>query len=178
MSPLRFAIIAAMDQNRGIGINNKLPWRLKGDLEFFSRITSVAPPMKINAVIMGRKTWESLPPKSRPLPNRLNIVLTRQNYELPSDVLKAASLDETLEVLSQRSDLHEIFVIGGANVYEQAIQHPSCHKIYLTEVLGNFECDTFFPAIPQHFTKISSSEIYHENDLGYRFLVFESNPLP
>lgn len=175
MSQKGFSLIAAMDQQRGIGIDNKLPWRLKGDLDYFSQTTIQAPPGKMNAVIMGRKTWESLPKKSQPLSNRLNIVLTKQNYALPQAIIKAGSLEEALDFLKKRNDLNEIFIIGGASVYDQSIHHPQCEKIYLTEVEGNFNCDTFFPTIPDSFKLVYISEQHEENNLKYKFLTFEKN---
>lgn len=215
---MNFSLIAAVDKNLGIGIQNRLPWRLKADLKYFSDITSIAAPEKINAVIMGRKTWESLPEKSRPLKGRLNVVLSRQALELhkrsvnfnddefpglnkkneqllslyegkniqnqlnkknvqsldeKEKVLWCYSLDEALQILEKMPEIDQVFVIGGANVYEQAIQHPSCQKIYLTQVEATFECDAFFPTIPSSFLKRDVSEAMNENGLEFRFVVYE-----
>lgn len=142
MSKLHFSLIAAVDRNFGIGKSGKMPWHLPDDLEYFSRITTGN---GNNAVIMGRTTWESLPAKHRPLPNRLNIALsTDAKYVFPNGVMRAGSFDEALAIC-QLSHTHEIFVIGGANVFAQAIKHPSCRKIYLTVLDAEFDCDTFFP---------------------------------
>src|SRR3990172_2849902 len=134
---MKFSIIAAADKKMGIGIGNKLPWKLAGDLKYFSETTTKASPGKMNAVIMGRKTWESLPEKHRPLAGRLNVVLSRNELPLPDGVLRASSLDDAFEKLSapprhegglRRADVDEVFVIGGASLDEQAIHHPHFEK--------------------------------------------------
>ena len=164
-----FSIIAAMDSQRGIGLGGKLPWRLQGDMYHFRQI-SVG--RGKNAVIMGRNTWESLPKKFRPLPQRLNVVLSRQSLNLPGAVLSANSLTAALE-LPEVKLAEEVFIIGGAHVYAQAIVHPDCHKIYLTEIEGDFGCDAFFPEIPLGFSKVSVSEPITEGNLTYRFTEYE-----
>jgi dihydrofolate reductase len=174
---MKFSVIAAADKNLGIGIKNNLPWRLRGDMKYFSHVTCEAPEGKVNAVIMGRKTWESLPKKHRPLKGRLNVVLTR-NFEafgdVPEIVILASSLDDALAKLEQRTDVNEVFIIGGANVYAQAVEHPACEKIYLTEVEGEFNCDAFFPRFSkEEFGVVSESEVTSENEVRYRFLVYE-----
>lgn len=184
-----FSLVAAVDKNFGIGIQNRLPWRLKNDLKYFSELTSKAAPGKVNAVIMGRKTWQSLPEKSKPLPDRVNVILSRHNVEnfdpktlnkkntqhksAGSEILSSTSLDDALQTLEKNAKIDKVFIIGGANVFEQAILHPSCQKIYLTEVNAEFECDTFFPRIPKSFIKKEESEIMKENELEFRFMVFE-----
>lgn len=179
---MKFSIIAAMDTHRGIGMQNRLPWRLKGDLKHFSDVTTATQEGFRNAVIMGRKTWESLPENSRPLKNRLNVVLSRSPQKLPEDVIGAASLDEAFEKLREKQGpasrggltLDRIFVIGGANLYAQAVVHPDCEKLYITEVLAEFPCDAFFPEIPAGFIKKEISETHEENGISYRFTVYEN----
>lgn len=167
---MNFSIIAAADLNNGIGKNGKIPWHIPADLKYFSKITRGSGK---NAVIMGRTTWESLPPSHKPLKDRLNIVLTRSaDLKLPAGVLKAGSLDEALAT-AKKQGTSEIFVIGGAQVYAQAINHPNCGKIYLTRVLASFECDAFFPKIdPTKFKKNSISEIRKENNISFEFDVY------
>ena len=164
-----FAIVVAMDEQYGIGKNGQLAWHLSVDLKHFKEVTTATlNPAKTNAVIMGRKTWESLPPKFRPLPGRLNIVLTREaGFVLPSGVLKAASLDEALSQI--KPDIEGIFVIGGAQIYSQAIDHPACQKLYVTHLKGHFQCDAFFPAIHKQFVLISASEVQAEGKLNFHF---------
>jgi len=169
--PMRpFSIIVAFDAKYGIGKNGLLPWSLPQDLKHFKEITTaVANPAKKNAVIMGRKTWESLPSRFRPLPGRVNMVLSREaRLDLPSGVLSSISLDEALNKLST-ADIENIFVIGGAQIYAFAIEHPSCHKLYVTHVQGEFDCDAFFPPISKNFITISASEPSEEGGVGFHF---------
>ncbi|MBX9669992.1 MAG: dihydrofolate reductase [Candidatus Obscuribacterales bacterium] len=174
----RFGIVVACDLNRGIGKNNQLPWRLSADLKYFKQITSTTTePKKYNAVIMGRKTWESIPPQHRPLPNRYNIVLTRNpNYPVPQGVFRFASLDETFEKL-QEGPIEQVFIIGGAEIYNQAIQHERIGFLHLTEIRHRYDCDTFFPDYKQFFQLISSSEIQSENGIEFCFKVYKPNLL-
>ncbi len=168
-----FSCIVAMDDKRGIGKNGRLPWHLPGELRHFKTITErTANPNQVNAVIMGRKTWESLPDKFRPLPNRLNCVLTRnKSYPLPSQVIMAADFERGLELISQelQGRLNEIFIIGGAELFQQALQSPSCQKIYLTRIFHDFACDTFFPEITASFEKTLESEALAEIGVKYVF---------
>lgn len=167
---MNFSIIAAADEHQGIGLNNRLPWDLKADLKHFSTITIGN---KNNAVIMGLNTWLSLPEKYRPLRDRLNIVLSKEKYdELPAGVLNFLSLDEALEFFEQKK-VERIFIIGGAMLYAMSISHPACEKIYLTEVEGKFDCDTFFPAIPADFKKTVTGELNEENNIKFRFCVYQ-----
>lgn len=169
-----FSIIVAMDQNRGIGLKGQLPWHLQADLKHFQDITTTTQdPAKQNAVIMGRKTWDSLPEKSRPLPKRLNVVLSRASLTLPVGVVTAKSLDAALGVLGQRADIERVFVIGGGSVYAQAITHPACQRIYLTEIQTTVGSDTYFPAIPDSFHQTDASPPFTESGLTFRYLTFD-----
>ena len=141
-----FAIIAAVDADFGIGKNGTLPWQLPADLKHFKTITATASPNKKNAVIMGRKTWESLPEQFQPLPGRVNLVLSRQgDLKLPAGVLWTDNFDTALQQLSKESLIDQIFVIGGAKIFNETITHPACRKIYLTHIAKSFHCDCFFP---------------------------------
>ncbi|MDP3986069.1 MAG: dihydrofolate reductase [Candidatus Veblenbacteria bacterium] len=166
---MAFSVIAAMDSKRGVGKGGVIPWRLKGDLEHFREITVG---QGKNAVIMGRATWLSLPEKFRPLSGRVNVVLSRGPLELPAGVLHAGSLPEALELFAGQP-IEEIFIIGGGQVYAEAIGHPACKKIYLTEVDGEFGCDTFFPEIPAMFQRASTLEPMSEGEFKYRFVTYE-----
>ncbi len=170
----RFDIVAAMDLARGIGKGGQLPWRLPADLKHFKELTStVYAPGLTNAVIMGRKTWESLPEARRPLPHRINVVLTRdQNYSCPQGVLHASSLDQALAAIEQ-IPVEQRFVIGGGEVYRAAIDHVLCRFIYLTEVRSLFDCDTFFPAFENNFAVVSTSEALDEAGVEYTFKTYE-----
>lgn len=170
-----FAIVVAMDENRGIGKEGKLPWHLPSELIHFAKLTKpTQDPHRKNAVIMGRNTWESLPEKYRPLPQRLNIVLTQNlSYPLPKDVLQANSLEQALQLAEEQS-VERIFVIGGAKVFEQALQDPRCQTLHLTQILSSFDCDTFFPSFESlPFTKTFESEIIEEKGIPFRFGHYE-----
>lgn len=164
-----FAIVVAMDSKYGIGKAGGLAWHLPADLKHFKAITAQTNnPTKRNAVLMGRKTWESLPEKVRPLPGRLNIVLTRDaQFKLPQGVLKCNSLDEALANIPL--DVENIFVIGGAQIYQEAINHPMCQKLFLTHVKGDFACDAFFSPISQQFFPTSATEEAFEGGISYHF---------
>lgn len=172
---MQYALIAAMDKERGIGTKGTLPWRLSEDLQYFHTVTTGEPPVgKINAVIMGRTTWESIPEKRRPLMYRLNLVITSNpDYPLPTGVVRAGSLDEALALADENDDIHELFVIGGGRVFTEAITRPECKKLYLTEVDTVVDADAFFPEVPSDFKEISRSETHEENDYQYQFVVYE-----
>lgn len=164
----------ACDSNRGIGKENGLPWRLPGDMKHFRELTSnVEDSTKRNAVLMGRNTWESIPAKFRPLPNRYNVVLTRNAaYQLDPPVITAESIDSAMEKLSTL-EIEKYFIIGGAYLYEQAMHHPSCNFLYLTEIDDKFECDVFFPDFQPLFTLISTSKKFDENGIRYCFKKYQ-----
>ncbi len=170
-----FSIIVAVDSQFGIGKNGLLPWHLPSDLKYFKKITTQATsPAKTNAVIMGRKTWESIPPAFRPLSGRLNIVISRQaQLIVPEGVFHAKSLEEALSFLqNKKNNVGEIFVIGGAQIFQQALEHPSCQKIYLTCIEKEFSCDTFFPDVLHQFTEISRSVLCLDQGIGMTFRIF------
>lgn len=165
-----FSIIVAFDSQYGIGKKGQLPWHLALDLKHFKEITTaVTNPAKKNAVIMGRKTWESLPQKFRPLPERVNLVLSKEGkLSLPSEVLCSQSLDDALSRLSS-PNIENVFVIGGAQIYALAIAHPLCQKLYVTHVQGEHGCDAFFPPISRQFFPISASPQYQEKGISFQF---------
>ncbi len=169
----KFSLIAAADEEMGIGKNNTLPWRIKQDLAYFHDVTSKAEVGKKNVVIMGRRTWESLPDFARPLKERTNMVLTRSEMEAPPGAILTDSLPHALKKSSELSEVGEIFVIGGANVYAQAIVMEECERIYLTEVQGKHECDAFFPMIDlKRFQLEKDGDWLEENGKKFRFLVY------
>lgn len=166
-----FAIVVALDDKQGIGKANALPWRLARDMQRFKDVTIPAPAGRQNAVVMGRKTWDSLPPKYRPLPGRLNVVLTSNpDLALPSGVLRAGSLDHALTLLTGREDVGDVFIIGGGVVFSLAIRHKDCCKIFLTRVTGDFSCDVFFPLIGPDFIPVKVSEEFKEESISFCFI--------
>ncbi len=171
-----FELIVAMDQKRGIGKNGTLPWKLADDLKHFRDLTTTTQnPTSQNVVIMGRKTWESIPVKFRPLPKRLNIVLSKNPASsFPSGVQLFSSLDAALSSLqNSNSNIEKIFVIGGAQVFQAAISHPDCQAIELTQILQSFDCDTFFPAMDQNWTEISRTPVRKADSFAYYFSRFQ-----
>ncbi|KAL8783928.1 MAG: hypothetical protein Q9213_004258 [Squamulea squamosa] len=163
-------LIVASTPTLGIGLNGSLPWpTLKVDLQFFARITKRSPPSSQtpsnqsnrsedgstlrNAVVMGRKTFDSIPPKFRPLKDRINVVITRSPdstsvapYKSSNDVVIAASIPDGLQRLRDRHEgLGRVFVIGGAEIYRQAIGLRECERVLWTRLSREWECDTWFP---------------------------------
>ena len=126
---MKISLIAAMDKNRVIGYRNQMPWHLPADFKHFKETTMGKP------IIMGRNTWESL---AKPLPGRTNIVVTRQKDFQAYGALIVSSLEQALHLQD------EVFVIGGAQLYEQAL--PLAHTLYLTFIDHDFTGDTYFPA--------------------------------
>jgi dihydrofolate reductase len=171
-----FSIIAAFDSGYGIGKDGQLPWALPADLRHFKEITAtVTDPAKKNAVIMGRKTWESLPQKFRPLPGRVNLVLSREGkLDLPAGVLCSQNLEDALKQLT-KPDIENIFVIGGAQIFALALEHPLCQRLVVTHVQGEYGCDVFFPPINRQFILISASEKLQEAGINYQFSVYLRN---
>jgi dihydrofolate reductase / thymidylate synthase len=197
-----FSIVTAItSSNQGIGYKGELPWKLPNELKQFQKLTTTATPgiltttttssissislqpkQKINAVIMGRSTWDSLPVSVKPLCNRLNIVLTR-NTDLKSvestinqDIVfgerksllnVCSSIDHALHLCDSFStfstfEVDHIFIIGGASLYKDAIVHPSCQSLIVTEIMDKEDelpivCDSFFPEIDKTTFKLSSA---------------------
>lgn len=179
-------IVAATSSTFGIGKNGDLPWKFACDMTFFARQTITAIASKKNVVIMGRKTWESLPVEFRPLVSRINVVLSRnpairQELNLPENVIVAQSLDEAMTVLSaddMKDDIDQIYIIGGESVYREAMTSSLCSKIYLTQVdIEVPGMDTFFPFIHAHrFKQTLQSAPVVENDIKYRFTEYVTIP--
>ena len=173
---MNFSLVVAVDKNFGIGIHNTMPWKLPADLKHFANVTTeVQNPAKMNAVIMGRNTWESLPAAHRPLKNRLNIVLSRSgDISLPEGVLLCSSIDEAMQKVSAMPNIENTFVIGGGKVFAEAIQHPSCAKIYITKLAQSFDCDTFFPQIDEAKFRLAQQDgKMTDNGLEFEFLLYE-----
>lgn len=130
---MEIIIIAAVEINGGLGLDNKMAWHCKEDMQFFKEQTTG------HAVIMGRKTWESI--GSKPLPNRANIVLSRSEYFAASSI-NAHSIEAAL-MLCRKMGVEKAFIIGGAQIYELA--YPLATRVMLTKIERDFNCDTFMP---------------------------------
>lgn len=152
-------VIVAMDRQRGIGVDNTLPWRLPEDLAHFKRLTTGHP------IIMGRKTFESI---GRPLPNRRNIVITRNNDWRREGVQTVGSLAEALALGADAA-----FIIGGAHVFTEAL--PLADRLVVTHIDKTFVCDTFFPEIDSRQWQEIARETHHSdaNGFDYAFVTYQ-----
>ena len=170
-----FSIIVAVDEKMGIGKGNTLPWKLSRDMQHFKETTVAPAGAPRNVVIMGRRTWESLPDKFKPLLGRINVILTRnKSMVLPAGVLKFDSLQTALGEFIHRRPRDEsfngdIFVIGGARVYAEAIDHPLCRKLYMTHIQHSFDCDVFFPNFYSKYKLMDKSSAYCEKGISFHF---------
>lgn len=148
--------------------------------------TSVENPSKMNAVIMGRKTYDSIPVKFKPLPKRYNIILssTLKWEDVPNGIQVSTSLEEALSTLEKSSKLFKqietVWIIGGSQLYEEALNSEKLNRIYLTEILSTFEgCTSFFPIIPNNlFVELHNQPnvpkgIFSENGIRFRFRVLQ-----
>ena len=148
-------LISAVSENGVIGIENRLPWKLKNDLRLFKNITQG------HSMLMGRKTYESLPGI---LPNRLHIVLTKQNLNIEK-ALVVNSIESAIEM-----SYGNLFIIGGAQIYKEAL--PLCSHFFRTRVHANVEGDTYFPEFNEDDWKVTYSAYYekdYENDFAHTF---------
>ncbi len=174
------SIVVAISENNVIGKDNTLPWRLSSDLQRFKEITSGHP------VILGRKTYESIPKKFRPLPNRTNIILTRNMDFIIGDTPEIKirhSLEKAIETGKELGG--EVFVIGGSQIYEEAITRGLVNKIYLTRVHTEIEGDTnnltFFPENDWTHWKEMYKEFHPahpagpKDDYDYTFYTYTQN---
>lgn len=157
---MTLSIIVATDRARGIGIDNRLPWRLPEDLAHFKRQTTGHP------ILMGRKTFESI---GRPLPGRRNIVITRNPAWQQAGVETAPSLAAAVALTAGAPS----FVIGGAEIYAQAL--PLCERLIVTEVDKIFDCDVFFPEILPNQWKEVAREAYYsaQVECHYAFVTYQ-----
>lgn len=142
---MEIALIVAVDENNGIGHNNQLLCHLPNDLRYFKRVTSGS------AVLMGRKTYDSI---GRPLPNRLNLVVSKSVHHIEGCEV-FASVEDAIK-FAQVNKQATLFIIGGDSIYKQALS--LCNKIYLTRIHHRFEADAFFGPIPEQEWKLIASE--------------------
>ena len=159
---MKLHLIFARAANGVIGAHGTLPWHLPEDLAHFKRTTLGCP------VIMGRKTWDSLPPKFRPLPGRVNIVITRQADWHENGAQPFASLDDALRFCEQ---FEEVWVIGGAQLFAQAL--PLAQRAVITEIAQNFEGDAFAPAFGPEWHETARESHVANSGLAYSFITLE-----
>lgn len=158
--PGNLTIVVATDRNNGIGINNTLPWHLPEDLAHFKRTTSGHP------ILMGRKTFESI---GRPLPNRRNIVITRNADWQHAGVESVSSLPAAAALAGDGN----AFIIGGAQVYAEAL--PLASRLIITRIDASYDCDAFFPAVDEAIWKETAREEHRAetSGLNYAFVTYE-----
>lgn len=159
-------IIVATSTNLVIGKDNDLPWHLPTDMKYFKDTT------KEHIVVMGRKCWESIPEKYRPLPNRTNIVMSRdKNY-----VAEGATVSDDLKhilTMHENSD-KEVFIIGGAGLYKEAFKYA--HKLFLTQIYSDVEGDVYLEGLEnKDWCLVEGSEIHEENGFKFRFELYKKN---
>lgn len=160
------SFIVAASTNNVIGKNNQLPWSLPNDMKFFKNITWAMP------VLMGRKSFESL---GKPLPGRLNVVITRQNNWKPEGATVVHSVEDAIKVATA-ADYNEAFIIGGGEIFKEAM--PVADKIYLTRVDVNLEGDAFFPVMnPKEWLMVSEQSFPtdEKHAYAYHFQLWERN---
>ncbi|WP_414836833.1 dihydrofolate reductase [Candidatus Nanohalococcus occultus] len=159
---MKKVIIAAVSENRAIGKDGEIPWQIPEDLKHFKEKTTGHP------VIMGRKTFESLPESHRPLPGRTNIVLSRSGFDHTKESVRSAnSLDEAYRIADELAE--KAFVIGGASVYRQALKDAD--RMILTEIHERYEGDTFFP----EFEDGNWREVRRDEREGFDFVKYRKH---
>ena len=165
-------IVVAACKNRGIGFKNSLPWKLSKEMKYFKELTIGE---ENNAVIMGRKTWLSIPEKNRPLPKRENIVLTSRTVQtrpwVDGEVSFINSLDSVYHVYGPYT-FDNIWIIGGEKVYNEALKNNMIDSIFYTEIQAEFECDTFINKIPDNFLNIYESKTIYDSGEQIKFKVY------
>ena len=164
---MTISIIVAIAENNVIGKDNTLIWHLPADMKYFKEKTTG------HCVITGRKNYESIPEKFRPLPNRTNIVITRQtNYAAPGAIV-VSSIDNAIAKAKESND-EEIFIIGGAEIYKQSIHLVD--KLYITQIHHFFEGDAYFPPIDPTIwkqTQIQNFRADEKNKHDYSFVEYK-----
>lgn len=157
------ALVLAISENRALGKDNQLLWRLPNDMKHFKKVTLGHP------MVMGRKTFESI---GKPLPGRTSIIISRQSdYPVPEGCLLAASLEEALQAALALDE--QVMVVGGGQIYEQAL--PLAEVIYLTLVHETFDGDTFFPELSANDWEVAEQEEHEADDrhpYPYTFFTF------
>lgn len=161
---MKLHLIFASARNGVIGNKGSMPWHLPEDLAHLKKTTMGCP------VIMGRKTWDSLPPRFRPLPGRLNIVVTRQSQWQAQDALRAGSLDEAVSICASHAN---VWVLGGAEIYAQAL--PLASTAVVTEIDADFDGDAYAPQFGPQWTKTTGLPQMSSTGLKFLFATYSQN---
>ena len=162
------SLIVAVSTNRVIGKDNDLAWVLPLDLKYFKETT------KNHYVIMGRKNFESIPEKYRPLPNRTNVIVTRNKDYQAEGCIVVSSIEKALELAKNAKD-QEPFIIGGGQIYKYAIENNLVDKIYLTRVHAQIEGDTFFEDLNNEWKLVceTTNKADHRHAFDFTFLIYQ-----
>ena len=166
---MKISLIVAMDREGGIGKNNDLMWHLPADMRFFRETTTG------NIVVLGRKNYESIPERFRPLPNRENAVLTRNTSYAAPGYLLFHSLEECLEHYKNETD-RTVFIIGGGEIYKQALNVVS--EMYITHVDKSYDADTFFPQLNESEWKkeeVCQHPADEKHEAGFKIVKYTKN---
>jgi dihydrofolate reductase len=164
---MKLHLIYARARNGVIGKDNQMPWHLPEDLAHFKRVTLGQP------VIMGRKTWDSLPARFRPLPGRLNIVVTRQTAWQAEGALRAESIEHAMRLCGSASDA---WIMGGAEIYRQA--EPLASTAVVTEIDADFEGDAFAPELGHAWQQVQRESHTSASGLGFAFVTYQNSHTP
>lgn len=172
----KFSIILAVDNENWLWNNNDLAWDIPEDRKYFRKITTKTQDATMqNAVIMGRKTWESIPEKYRPFSKRYNCILSR-DYKNGSKNESWAymfnSLEACLKHLDTQNNIESYFIIWGWKLYNSVLHHERLGKAYITRIYSKYHCDTFFNGLPLDFGLESRSEMKEHNGVEYEFSVY------
>jgi dihydrofolate reductase len=165
-----FNIIVACTLKGGIGRNGTIPWKAPLDLKQFYKLTTMRPKDKTNVLIMGRRTYQSI--GNKPLKDRVNIVVSK-TLEPDDNIIVAHDFDSALNISYNIENIHNVFVIGGSEIYKEAIIHKDCENIYLTQIKENIDCDTFFPIdVLQNYNKNILETDIIDNNISYDILLY------
>ncbi|MBD3270238.1 hypothetical protein GF376_01815 [Candidatus Peregrinibacteria bacterium] len=171
-----FSIIATMDQKNGISKENRLPWYLPEDIKYFKEITTKTQSNSLqNAIIMDYYAWQNYDFIEKPLKSRVNIVVeVPSDIDLPMGVIVLDNLEQALAAVDSSEKIDQVFVIGGKELYDEAVLHPSLKAIFLTKIEEDFDCDSFFPdQIPESMEIASASEILDNEDIEYSHFILQ-----
>lgn len=166
---MTISLIAALTQNHVIGLNNDLPWSLPDDMKYFMQTTIG------HHVVMGRKNYDSLPVKFKPLPKRTNIVITRQKEFVAPGCHIFSSIEQAI-ALAKTANENELFIIGGAEIYKLGL--PLANRLYLTEIKTTLAGDTYFPEFDRTQWKAVSRQAHPADDrhrFAFDFVIYERN---
>ncbi len=164
---MKLHLIYARARNGVIGKDKQMAWHLPEDLAHFKRVTLGQP------VVMGRKTWDSLPPRFRPLPGRLNVVVTRQADWQAEGALRASSLEEAMRCCGDASD---VWIIGGADIYRQA--EPLASTAVVTEIDAHFDGDAYAPVLGPQWQALHREDHTSASGLGFAFVTYQNTRQP